>query len=205
MATLREAIRKDDVEALRSHLDAHPAWMNELYEDLGLVNGEWDVLSEDYPLVLACQDGSLRCARLLIDRGAYMEGHNGSGRTPLYEAAAYGHPELVSLLLARGADPAVRTARLETPLMAAASGDRGTEFKYVAVLRLLLNDGRVSVDAMCEDGQTALHHACMGGYASRVRALLEGGADPHVYPAGVSAMNLALELGYLLCVKLLQV
>ena len=55
-------------------------------------------------------------AALLLDRGADIDARDGSGATPLYNAASWGRREVVELLLARGADAGLRTKAGATAL-----------------------------------------------------------------------------------------
>lgn len=53
----------------------------------------------------------------------------------------------------------------------------------MAVIRLLLEDGRVPVDARTGHGYTALWMACLGGHTDRARVLLlEGHAVTRASP-----------------------
>lgn len=201
----REAIRRNDVEALRGLLDEHPELAHPSTEVVG--DGFYDSV-DVHPLVLACQHGALESASLLIDRGAEVDRQTTEGKTPLYEAAASGQPRLVSLLLAKGADHVARETRYGcmTPLMAAANNAARADSEYVAVIRLLLEDSRVTVNIADDDGWTALYYACMRGHLSRVRVLLyEGGADPQARHMGISALDRAMDSENWDCVRLLQV
>ncbi len=61
------------------------------------------------PLAGVCWKGALDIARALLDRGAEIDA-GGGGMTPLMLASMCGHREVVALLLARGADPRLRSA-----------------------------------------------------------------------------------------------
>ncbi|EUB61737.1 CAP-Gly domain-containing linker protein 4 [Echinococcus granulosus] len=69
-------------------------------------------------------DTTRRIADFLLDQGACLEARSGWGdMTPLHLAAYFDCPRVAQLLLARGADPLVRSAALEgaTPLHLAAA------------------------------------------------------------------------------------
>jgi ankyrin repeat protein len=54
---------------------------------------------------VAAQLGQLEICRTLLDQNADINLKNGSGVAPLFLAARQGHVDVVSLLLASGADP----------------------------------------------------------------------------------------------------
>ena len=78
---------------------------------------------------------------------------------------------------------------------------------HVAVIRLLLKDGRVQVDATCTAGGTALWYACLFGHLERARVLLmEGSADHTItHGEGTTPLVEAKQNGHRDCVKLIQV
>ena len=53
---------------------------------------------EGKPLVMACQDGFVDAARLLLDRGAAVNGFNAEGWTPAEAAACRNHVDVLELL-----------------------------------------------------------------------------------------------------------
>ena len=67
------------------------------------------------PLHLACAEGHLECVETLL-RHLDVDVLDGCGRTPLQEAVQGGHPDVVSLLLDRGADVNVQDDRGRTAL-----------------------------------------------------------------------------------------
>ncbi|EQC39553.1 hypothetical protein SDRG_02989 [Saprolegnia diclina VS20] len=94
-------------------------------------------------------------------------------RTPLHEAALYGHADVVAVLLAHGALVASHTTRGRTPLMYAARGG------HLAVLDLLLVAG-TNINDQSETGLTALYEAAKHGRTDAVRKLLAHGASVHI-------------------------
>ncbi|WP_416980247.1 ankyrin repeat domain-containing protein [Streptomyces sp. T028] len=66
------------------------------------------------PLYTACVQGSAAVARRLLEAGAPPDAESaglGAEGTPLCAAACWGHTETVRVLLAHGADPALREDR----------------------------------------------------------------------------------------------
>ena len=75
------------------------------------------------PLGTAVFVRSLPLARLLLDAGADVNGHEESGFTPLHAAAENGDRDLACELLARGADRHIRTSEGKTAADLAVSDD----------------------------------------------------------------------------------
>ena len=125
-----------------------------------------------------------------LQRRAHTNGDAslGAGATPLMRAAKWGDLTLMRLLLANGADAALRQKSHTTVLMIAAGvgkragGDeddpreRGTESDAIEAIKLCLERG-VDVNAFNDNGDTALHGAT--GEAL-IRFLVEKGARPDV-------------------------
>jgi ankyrin repeat protein len=132
------------------------------------------------------------------------DGALGEGATPFMRAAKSGDVEVMKLLLAARADPALTLPNGTTALMLAAgrgwrngsalapSYDQGSEQEAVEAVRLLVSLG-LAVDAKDDAGNTALHSAVTGrGSAAIVGALLELGANPAEANAkGESPLRLA--------------
>lgn len=195
------ASRHSDMGELRRLLDTNPSLVNA---------GDYYLNAGDRPLHQACEWGSMATIRLLLDRGASIDGKNNVGTTPLMRACAAGRPGVVALLLARGADPTRHDGVTGTALMHASvssGGGRAGFSDYPAVIRLLLQDGRVPVDAVDYSMRTALWLACAEGHVARAEVLLvEGGADHDVRRfGGVTAMNTARQWWDPRCTGLIEV
>jgi ankyrin repeat protein len=118
------------------------------------------------------------------------QGYDGGGRrvgvgaTPLLRAAWRSDPVMVRLLLDHGADPMMATSKIVTPLMVAAgyrtpnasAGDHAgdTEENAVAVAGQLVS--RSDVNAVNEEGETALHIAVRHRGYGFVQLLTDHGA-----------------------------
>lgn len=153
------------------------------------------------PLRLACINASAPMVRLLLESGADPESSFGQGETALMTAARTGNPEVVQLLLARGAKASAQEQwRGQTALMwAAAEG-------HTEAVRLLLAAG-ADRDARSKAGFSALLFAIREGRIGSVKALLDAGADvnqtlpvaprpgrpdPNPPKSGASALDLAV-------------
>lgn len=128
--------------------------------------------------------------------GAYSS----DGWTPLHLACFFGQPEIVEVLIARGAgvNARSRTPMQNMPLHAAAAG-RNRE-----AVRLLLEHG-ADVNARQHGGWTALHAAAQNGDVEMVRLLLGGGAEIGLRADNQqTAMDLAMTKGHQAMVDLLD-
>jgi ankyrin repeat protein len=142
---------------------------------------------------------SIDFARRLVERGADVDvrlknGTSGRGQftttgsTPFLLAARTGDLPLMKLLLEHGADPALANVDGCTPLLAAAGvGDlgsgqetAGTEQEAMEAVRLLLELG-ADVNAVDENGETAMHGAAYQNWPRMVALLAERGADVAVW------------------------
>lgn len=110
------------------------------------------------------------------------------GTTPLARAAKGGDVEVVRLLLAHGANPALPTVQGVTPMMMAAGtgyaerdsrGRYQTEDEARQVIQLLLDAG-ADINARANDGSTALHGAASRGRNALVNLLMAHDADPTI-------------------------
>src|SRR5262249_44467258 len=89
---------------------------------------------ETSPLVWAVwrEQPNLKLVKLLIDRGADVNRHDGREKeTPLHYAARYGNVELAKLLLEAKADPTAKEFHEKTPL------DLAKERKHQDIVKLL--------------------------------------------------------------------
>lgn len=101
---------------------------------------------------------------------------SGSGcSTPLHQAAANGHVQIVRFLVMRGANVLARNESSQTVLhLAAAQGHDGV------IEHILQSEGeeiKASIGWIDDQGFTALHRAAAGGHEECVRVLVEAGAE----------------------------
>lgn len=98
-----------------------------------------------------------------------------SGRTALHYACGREEVPIIEALLGHGADPNLSSYNgRETPLHEACEcGGR------IEVARLLINHG-ASIEAVNEQGQTALHLACRHGHLRTIYLMVESGANVSV-------------------------
>ncbi len=158
------------------------------------------------PLQLAAHVGDLAMAEHLLDKGADINAaRKKTGLTPLILATAYGHPEVVSLLLSHHADMQKTEQQGHTALFSAitshheaiipllkAAGAKPSEADSLALLSVVINNRPdlakqfldIGVDANYKDphGFTALLLAASPGRTDAqalplVQTLIDGGAD----------------------------
>jgi ankyrin repeat protein len=132
--------------------------------------------SEGKPLVWACLEGFVDAARLLLDRGAAVNGFNFEGWTPAEAAACGNHVDVLELLLERGASldlvprPEFNHGPVGAPFALACI------FGRVEAATLLLERGS-DIEGVDSRGATPLINALLNGQPGSVRLLLSRGAD----------------------------
>ena len=190
-AELFQAIRSDDLGAIRQHLNAdtleardsrgatalmHAAAFGSLEAMRLLLAAGADVNAKNdfgaTALLWCARDGEK--ARLLIEHGAEVNVRSKQGRTPLMLASMRdGGSDIVTLLLSKGTDVNVSDTRGETALgLAAAYGD-------VDTMRLLIAKG-ADIHAANQKGATPLIEASTQTRPGAVHLLIQKGADPNV-------------------------
>ena len=146
---------------------------------------------------------SAEFVKLLLDKGAQVNGKSKNGVAALTAAARLGKADTVRLLLDRGVDASTRTKRRMTPLTAVAvgpgfrkaSGKSPAGDSYLEVVKLLLEKG-AEVDAANWQGRTLLMAAAKEGHPEIAELLLEKGADVNAEDnTGRPALMYATEAG----------
>ena len=120
-------------------------------------------------------------------RNGLLSALNRIGATPFLLAARAADVPLMRLLVELGADPLIPNSEGTTPLMAAAGigvhspgEDAGTEAEALEAARLAWQLGG-GIDAVDENGETAMHGAAYLGANSIARFLVENGAKIDVW------------------------
>lgn len=142
---------------------------------------------------------SLQVVKKLVDRGANLNARmtkkvnvgltslNTMGATPFLLAARTADAELMRYLAKLGADPLIPNADSATPLIAAAGlgtrspgEDAGTESEVVEALQVALDLGN-DINAVDNNGETAMHGAAYKNLPAAVEFLAAHGAKPEVW------------------------
>jgi ankyrin repeat protein len=158
-------------------------------------------------LMVAASKGDLALLERLLELGAALDQRNRAGGTALMYAAQYGHSSATERLLIAGADANVRGAKGWTALMVAVLKRREAVIDVLLehgadpnprdmfdwtplmravredsapVVRRLLADRRIEIDAANKAGMTALHLAASLGLRRMAALLLNHGADPRM-------------------------
>ncbi len=135
-------------------------------------------------LVTAISNNQLRAARLLVAAGADVDAEG--NYFPLYWATVNGKTELVSMLIASGADVHRRLLNGETALFRAACNG------HAATVKFLMEAG-ANVNAARKDGATPLMCAVEQNHLAIARVLLGASANPDARDDdGSCALSLAL-------------
>lgn len=135
-------------------------------------------------------------------RAVTASSRDNRGCTPMHAAAAYGHPEMISILMQRGGEVNVTDYHGSTPLHLACQ--RG----HQNVSLLLLAKG-ASVGIEDNDGNRPLHLCCANGHEECVKALLYSSRPSQrvsinaTNTRGDTALHLASRWGYDSIVSLL--
>ncbi|XP_034063445.1 dynein heavy chain 12, axonemal isoform X2 [Gymnodraco acuticeps] len=144
------------------------------------------------PLALAAQNGHLNVVEALLQKGANVCCESESGPV-LFDAAASGNPDIISLLLDHGADPNQPLSSGHLPI------HRVAYHGHILALERLIPVTKLK--AVKEGGMSPLHSAAAGGHAHLsnndlqcTRLLLEAGAMVNQDP--INCLQLALRQGH---------
>ncbi|CAH0369602.1 unnamed protein product [Pelagomonas calceolata] len=152
------------------------------------------------PLHFAAQNGQLGAVVALVERGADVSIETTDGRDALYAAAERNHSDIVRLLLEL-VDPRHSIAKGGFSCLHAAAQVNST-----AALSVLLDDGRLAINGLSDEGCTPLFYAAQFGALRAVKSLLRHGADASIAwgPDSWTPADIASENGHHEVVALLE-
>jgi len=103
---------------MRSNLEALLEEYSRIPEYTGIVLDSVETLSlfGSKPISVAAIRGLVSDVQTLISAGTNVNERGEHGYSPLHEAVAQGHLEVVKLLIRRGADPSLKNDDLVTPV-----------------------------------------------------------------------------------------
>lgn len=120
-------------------------------------------------LGMACGQGKLEAAKLLIDHGANPNFQGNEGLCPLMVATVQGHLDIVKLLLSRGAQVDISAQHGATALsLASLHGN-------MDIMKVLIAHG-ADINHQNKSGVTPMIAAAMKGHHDAVEVLLKAGA-----------------------------
>lgn len=141
-----------------------------------------------------------RVASLVAKDQSIVNAYSADGFAPLGFAVFFGQPEVVTALIAAGADvnQSSRESMKVTPLASAAAA------KQTGIARLLIEHG-ANVNARAAGGHIPLHEASANGNIELVRLLIEKGADVNAKTDdGKTPLDFAIEYKRQEVVELLE-
>lgn len=149
-------------------------------------DGSGSMTSIEFVRKMAAKGADLN-ARMTKRINLGMTGLNSLGATPFFMAARTADAELMRVLAELGADPKINNADNSTALMAAAGlgtrspgEDAGWENEVLEAIQVALDLG-IDIDAVDNNGETAMHGAAYKNMPKAVELLAAKGAKREVW------------------------
>lgn len=144
------------------------------------------------PLLLSVLNAHINTAKLLMKKGANLEGKDKFGNTSLHYTAKNGYKKIIAILIAQNVDVNAKNNAGETPLDIAAdketadfliknNGKYGTFIGAVSggnigAIKEFVDAG-TNVNKKIQHGWTPMHEAAVFGYTDVARLLIKKGAN----------------------------
>jgi len=151
---LYQAAKSNNVDLMKEELKKG-VWMD----------GNYRPWFDSAPLVAAVKAGSTECITILLEAEAWLESRCRIGGTPLYWAARKNHPDILEMLIKRGADKNPKDLYDEGPLHVAAARGNIETSKV-----LIVNNANVNLQNKW--GDTVLHLAAERGHLELVKVIM---------------------------------
>lgn len=146
------------------------------------------ITSEGYtPLIYAAKKKYTRVITLLLEKGADPEIKNPREGYPIFMAVNDDSPQVLTALLNGGADPNLKDRGIQTALMVAAFSNKKS------IVKELLNNKKVEIDAVDNYNETALIKSVYQGYYEIAQLLIYHGADVNFFNEQSSALLVAVD------------
>jgi len=149
-------------------------------------DGSGNMTAIEFVRKMAAKGANLN-ARMTKKIALGMTGINTVGATPFFMAARTADAELMRVLAELGADTKINNADNATPLMAAAGlgtrspgEDSGTEPEVLEAMQVALDLG-IDINAVDNNGETAMHGAAYKNYPKAVEFLAAKGARRDIW------------------------
>lgn len=158
-------------------------------------NSSMSSTMKDTLLLAYAKQGDMEQIKQMIAMGANINCADEWGRTPLFNATAYGHSDCVKLLLEAGADIAASDSVLA---MAAGSGNP-------ECVRILIEAGADVNLTTGNDKWTPLHFAAFNGHCECIKLLIAKKAEINARDIdGETPLSKAYQSGCKECIKILK-
>lgn len=122
-------------------------------------------------LMAAAENGQIEMVKFLLEHGADINAKNEFEQTAFIYAVGKGHMKIIQFLIEKGVDINTRGHGGWSALMIAIGND------HSEIIKLLINNPATDINAVDNNGETALMHASYYGQRETVEQLLARGAD----------------------------
>ena len=147
--------------------------------------------------MIACENGNIEMAELLLSKGANVNMQTNNGSSSLMVASRYGHSDVVQTLLDKDAEVNMQNNNGSASLMFASQNGHND------VVKTLLDKG-AQVNMQDNDGWSSLMIASQKGHSDTVKVLLDNHANVSIQNKnGSTALRKAIKEGHVDTVKLL--
>jgi uncharacterized protein len=214
---LFQAIQQGNTDQIAAIVHENPSLVNEVSEQgitpimFAVYNNRRDIvdlllpLRDELTIFEAAAIADEQTIKILtVEAPEHISDFSPDGYTALHLAAFFGHPEIASTLVERGADVNAKATNT-TGVMPLHSALAHRDPAIAAEIAEFLIRNGADVNAAQHGGWRPLHQAAAQGYEDIVRLLLQHGADPLLKSDdGKTAADRAAEKGHQSIVDMLS-